>query len=35
VTTEQPISHQSESAVAKWIEAFLFDLHFQDDTLDS
>jgi hypothetical protein len=33
VTTEQPITHHSEPSVAKQIEAFMFNIHFEDDTL--
>jgi hypothetical protein len=35
VTTEQAITHHSESAADKRIEAFLYNLHFQDDKLAS
>jgi hypothetical protein len=35
VTTEQPIAIHSEPSVDKRIEAFLFKLHFEDDTLTS
>jgi hypothetical protein len=35
VTTKQPIAIHSEPSVDKRIEAFLFKLHFEDDTLMS
>jgi hypothetical protein len=35
VTTEQPITCHSKPSVNKQIEEFLYNLHFQDDTLES
>jgi hypothetical protein len=35
VTTEQPVTHHFEPSVATRVEAFMFKLHFDDDTLQS
>jgi hypothetical protein len=34
-TTEQPITRHSDPSVDKRVEAFLYTLHFDDDTLES
>jgi hypothetical protein len=35
VTTEQPITKISEPSVATRVESFMYNLHFEDDTLES
>jgi hypothetical protein len=35
VTTEQPITKITEPSVVQRVEAFMYGLHFDDDTLES